>query len=151
VFLHKSGSPNHLSEITNGEEPSNLEDNFLYAQLFLVQIDDEYFVDIIEFFSTGFSPKEYNTAQKNNLVVRVANYQLITGHLYKLGVDNILRRCVMEHERPIILVEAHEGIVGGHYVGKATTQKIFHIGLWWPIVHKDANEYCHNYDVCQRV
>jgi hypothetical protein len=46
----------------------------------------------------------------------------------------------MEHERPIILAEAHEGIAVGHYAWKPTTQKIFHAGLWWPIVHKDAKE-----------
>jgi hypothetical protein len=27
-----------------------------------------------------------------------------------MGVDNILRRCVLEHERPMILAEDHEGI-----------------------------------------
>jgi hypothetical protein len=37
-----------------------------------------------------------------------------------MGANNILRRCVLEHERHIILVEYHEGIVGGHYEGKAT-------------------------------
>jgi hypothetical protein len=80
--------------------------------------------------STGFAPKEFNTAQKNNMVVRDENYQLIVGHLYKLGVDNILRRCVMKHEHPIILAEAHEGIVGGHYVGKDTAQNTLQVGLW---------------------
>lgn len=39
----------HLFKITNGEEPSNLEDKFLDAQLFSVHIVDEYFADIIEF------------------------------------------------------------------------------------------------------
>jgi hypothetical protein len=33
--------------VTNGEEPTNLEDNFPDAQLFSVQVVDEYFVDII--------------------------------------------------------------------------------------------------------
>jgi hypothetical protein len=51
-----------LSRITNGEEPSNLEENFLDAQLFSVQIIDEYFADIIEFLSTGFALKEFNIA-----------------------------------------------------------------------------------------
>jgi hypothetical protein len=37
----------HLSRVTNGEEPSNLEDNFLDAQLFLVKVVDECFVDTI--------------------------------------------------------------------------------------------------------
>jgi hypothetical protein len=47
-----------------------------------------------------------------------------------MGTDSILRRCILEHERPIILAEAHEGIAGGHYAGKSTTQKVLHTGLW---------------------
>jgi hypothetical protein len=35
-----------------------------------------------------------------------------------MGHAEILRRCVMEAEQPLILAEAHKGIVGGHYVGK---------------------------------
>jgi hypothetical protein len=69
-----NGGPDHLSRITNGEEPSTLEDNFPDAQLVLVHIADEYFADTIEFLSIGFTPKEFNTAQKKNLVVRVADY-----------------------------------------------------------------------------
>jgi hypothetical protein len=71
--------------------------------------------------STGVALKEFSIAQKKNMVVRATDYQLIAGHLYKLGIDNILRRCVLEHERPMVLLEAHEGIVGGHYAGKDTT------------------------------
>jgi hypothetical protein len=37
----------HLSRVTNGEEPTNLEDKFPYAQLFSVHIANEYFTDII--------------------------------------------------------------------------------------------------------
>ena len=54
--------PDHLSRIMNGEEPKNLEDNFPDAQLFSIQIVDEYFVDIIQYLSTGTRPWEYNTA-----------------------------------------------------------------------------------------
>jgi hypothetical protein len=79
--------------------------------------------------------------------VKAAYYHLITGHLYKCGEDNILIRCVMEHERPIILAEAHKGIVGGHYVGNTTTQKVLREGLWWPTIHKDSKEYCRKCDV----
>jgi hypothetical protein len=52
----------HLSRVTNGEEPTNLEDNLLDVQLFSVQIVDEYFVDIIEYLSTGITPQYFNTA-----------------------------------------------------------------------------------------
>jgi hypothetical protein len=80
-----------------------LQENFPYAQLFSVQIFYEYFADLIDFLSTGFSPREFTTAHKKNMVIRVVDYQLIAGHLYKLGENNILRRCVMEHGRPMIL------------------------------------------------
>jgi hypothetical protein len=42
------------------------------------------------------------------------DYQLIVGQLYKLGLDSILRHCVLDHERPDILWECHSGVVGGH-------------------------------------
>jgi hypothetical protein len=143
--------PDHLSRITNGEEPTNLEENFPDAELFSVQVANEYFVDIIQYLITGTTPQEFNTTQKKNLVVRVADYQLIAGHLYNMGANNILRRCVLEHERPRILAEAHEGIAGGHYVGKVTAHKVLCARLWWPIVHRDSKNYCQRCDVCQRV
>jgi hypothetical protein len=80
-----NAGPDHLSRVTNGEEPTNLEDNFPDAQLFSVQVADEYFVDIIEYLSTGIAPQEFNTMQKKNLVVRAADYQLIARTLIQNG------------------------------------------------------------------
>jgi hypothetical protein len=94
---------------------------------------------------------EYIITQKKQLVVCTAYFSLIARQLYKMGPDEILRRCVMEAERPLILVEVHEGIVGGHYVGKATMQKVLRAGLWWPTLHRDVKDYYKAYDVCQRV
>jgi hypothetical protein len=68
-----------------------------------------------------------------------------------MGIDNILRRYILDHERPIILVEAHEGIVGGNYIGKDTMQKVLRAGLWWPKIHRDLKEYCQQCDVYQQV
>jgi hypothetical protein len=82
------------------------------------------------------------------MVFRAAEYQLILDHLYKLVTENILRRCVMEHERPMVLVEAHEGLYGGNSTGKAIAQKVLRTGLWCPKIHKDAKYCCQNCDVC---
>ena len=92
-----------LSRISNGEEPTNLEEKFPDTQLFSVQIFHEYFADMIQYLSTGTVPKEFNTVQKKNMVVKATDYQLIAGHLYKMGADNILIRCVLEHETPRFL------------------------------------------------
>jgi hypothetical protein len=97
------------------------------------------------------APSEYTITQKKHLVLHAIDFSLIDGQLYKMGHDEILRRCVMEEERPLILVEAHEGIAGGHYAGKETMQKVLRVGLWWPTLHRDAKDYYRVYDVCKRV
>ena len=89
--------------------------------------------------------------QKKQLVVHAADFTLIVGQLYKLGLDEILHRYVLEHERRRIIEEVHAGIAGGHFTGKATMQKVLTTGLWWPTIHKDAKEFCRSCDVCQRI
>jgi len=110
---------------------------------------DDHFADIVQFLSIGMVPSEYTIPQKKHLVVSATNFSLIVGQLYKTGPDEILRRCVIKAECPLILTEAHEGIPGGHSVGRETTQKVLRVGLWWPMLHRDAKEYARECDVCQ--
>lgn len=72
------------------------------------------------------------------------------GHLYKMGVDEILQRFLSNFEWDIILVEAHEGAAGDHYACKAIAQKILCVGLWWATLHKDSKAYCKACDSYQR-
>ena len=88
----------------------------------------------------GMAPHEYTFIKKKQLVFCVADFSLIAGQIYNMGPDEILRRCVMEVERPLILDESHEGIVGGHYAGKTIVQKVLRASLWWPTLHKNAKE-----------
>jgi len=88
---------------------------------------------------------------KKEFVVKVNFFSLIAGHLYNMGPDEILCRYVSKHKRQIILIEAHNGAIGGDYARKTTTQKILRARLWWPTLYKDAKEYCQAYDVCLRI
>lgn len=96
---------------------------------------DNHILESFKFLTTKMAPHGYILAQKKQIVVKVTNYQLLVGCLYKLGVDSILRRCVLEHEIPTILAKELEGLVGGHYVGKETIQNILFVGLWWLTIH----------------
>eukprot|EP00253_Pinus_taeda_P028598 PITA_28598 len=92
---------------------------------------------------------EYTTHQKKELVVKEVDFSLTVGHLYNMGVDEIMQRYVPEHERKTILAKGHGSVAGGHYVGKAIAQKVLRAGLWWPKPHKDTKEYfqaCDAYD-----
>jgi hypothetical protein len=110
--------PDHLSMLEHGEEPTILEDALSDAQLLSIINIDDHFTEIVQFLSKGMAPREYTILQKKQLVVRVVDFSLIDGQLYNMGPDEILRRCVMDAKRPLILEEAHEGIAGGHYIGK---------------------------------
>jgi hypothetical protein len=57
---------------------------------------DDHFTEIVQFLSTGMAPCRYTTIQKKQLVVHAADFSLIARQLYKMGPDEILRRCVME-------------------------------------------------------
>lgn len=80
----------HLSRLETGEEPISLEDNLPDVQLFLVQIVDDYFKHIIEFLTIGTTPVKYSVKQKKQFVVRVVDFTLIAGQLYKMGPDEVL-------------------------------------------------------------
>ena len=79
--------------------------------------------------------------KKQILSMKAAPYSIINGFLYKMGLDNILRRCVLEHERNNIMYEAHYGLVGGNFQANTTTKKIQQSGLWWPILYKDCKKF----------
>lgn len=91
--------PDHLSRIENGEEPTNLEEGLLDAQLYAVRIVDGHFEDIIHFLTIGITPQGYSVQQKKELVIHATDFTVIAGHLYKMGNDEILCRYVLEFER----------------------------------------------------
>ena len=93
-----NAGPNHLSHVENGEEPTNIDDGLPDAQLLPIAITDDHYASIIQFLATGVAPEDMSTSQKKQLVLKASDFQLIVGHLYKLGPDEILQRCILPHE-----------------------------------------------------
>lgn len=87
----------HLSRIETGEEPTSLEEGLSDAHLFVVQVADDHFVDIIQFLTIGTTLEGYSTKKNKELMVKVSdfyvywwNIALIMGNLYNMGTDEIL-------------------------------------------------------------
>ena len=76
-----------------------------------------------------------STKKKQILAMKAAPYSIINGFLYKMGLDDILRICVLEHERNNIMYEAHYGPAGGHFQEYTNAKKIQQSGLWWLTLH----------------
>ena len=67
----------HLSRLESGEEPTSLDEGLPDAQLFSIQMVDDYFQDIVQYLSTGFAPFEMKIkillAEKGILLIK-SNY-----------------------------------------------------------------------------
>ena len=70
------------------------------------------------------APEGMSTKKKQILAMKDAPYSLINGFLYKIGLDEVLHRCVLEHERESIMHEAHYGRAGGNFHSDTTAKKI---------------------------
>ena len=55
-----------------------------------MRVADDHFVDIIHFLTTGMALEGYTSQRKKELVVHVTDFSVIAGHLYKMGVEEIL-------------------------------------------------------------
>ena len=85
------------------------------------------------------------------LTMKATPFTLINGTLYKLGLDDVLCRCVLEHGRHEIIQEEHAGAAGGHFQVNTTIRKILQSGLWWPTINKDCKNKIDQCDACQRI
>ena len=79
--------------------------------------------------------------KKQILAMKAAPYSIINGFLYKMGLADILRRCVLEHEINNIMHEAHYRPTGGHFQEDMTAKKIQQLELWWLTLHKDCKNF----------
>ena len=86
---------------------------------------------------------------KQILAMKATPYSLINGFLYKMGLDDILRRCILEHERDNIMYEAHYGLAGAHFQAHTTAKKFQESRLWWPTLYKDCKNFVSQCDICQ--
>jgi hypothetical protein len=133
--------PDHLSILESGESGRAVNNQILDVDLCRVKAIPEYLEDIAIFLSTRAYLETYSTTQKHHMLVRVADYRLIVGKLYKLGLDRILKRCALDDKIQDILWEFHNGVAGGHVRGKATAQKVLQARLWWATLFKDSKAY----------
>ena len=95
----------HLSRSKNEEvTKEELEVRGEFPDKFLLQATTRlWFANVASYKVTGVIPEELNWSQRNKFLHDVRFYVWDDPHLFKLGVDNLLRRCVMMEEAQSIL------------------------------------------------
>nr|GEV63758.1 reverse transcriptase domain-containing protein [Tanacetum cinerariifolium] len=70
--------------------------------------------------------------------------------LFKIGADQVIRRCVHVQEAVEILKACHNGPIEGHHGPNYITKKVFDFGFYWPTIYRDAHNLVKSCDACQR-
>ena len=138
--------PNYLSRIDIGEEVNGIEDDLLDALMFKIESISSELAETTQFLENGQAPEGMGDTRKKILAMKVAPYSIINKFLYKLGLDEVLHRCVLDHERESIMHEAHYDLVGIHVHPETTTKKIQQSGLWWLTIYQDFRIFVSKFD-----
>ncbi|KAK1696352.1 hypothetical protein QYE76_013049 [Lolium multiflorum] len=144
----------NLSRLENiAYDPVPVNDSFPNEQLAVIKVssrDSPWYADYANFIVSKYLPPTFSAQQRRKFFYDLRHYFWDDPHLYKEGVDGILRRCVPEYEQQEILSKCHGSAYGGHHAGDRTAQKVLQSGFYWPTLFKDARKFILSCDECQR-
>jgi len=154
VIRDKKGSENvvadHLSRLVNEEVTSKeaeIRDEFPDESFFMVN-ERPWFANMANFKAARIIPKDLTWQQRKKFLHDARFYIWDDPHLFKIGVDNLLRRCVTKEEAKNILWHCHNSPCGGHYGGDKTATKVLESGFFWQTLFKDVHQhvlYCEQF------
>ena len=141
----------HLSRLVLEEESLPISETFPDEQLLHLQGKEPWFADIVNFLVAGILPNDLNKAKKNKVKNDSKYYVWDEPYLWKIGSDQIIRRCVPDDEIHSILTYCHSYACDGHFGPKRTARKILDSGFYWETLFKDAYQFCKSSEKCQRM
>ncbi|GJY09324.1 reverse transcriptase domain-containing protein [Tanacetum coccineum] len=109
-----------------------------------------WFADFANYHAGNFVVKGMSSQQKNKFFKDVKHYFWDDPFLFKICVDQVIRRCVHGQEAIDILKACHNGPTGGHHGPNYTAKKVFDSGFYWPTIYRDAHDLVKSCDSCQR-
>ena len=81
-----------LSRLSNGESATGVLDQLPDARLF--HIGATWMGPLIEYLKTGRPPRTLTKNERVRLALKALPFTMIEGKLYRLGQDNVLRKCL---------------------------------------------------------
>lgn len=140
----------HLEEFKEENIHDTFPDEFLIA---IEQFNDEslpWFADIANYLAANVMQKGMNHYQRGKFFSSLKYYIWDDPYLWRIGPDQIIRRCIHGSAAKNILEECHRGPTGGHYASNYTARKVLDAGFYWPTIFKDAYSMVKSCDACQR-
>ncbi|GKA66991.1 reverse transcriptase domain-containing protein [Tanacetum coccineum] len=106
--------------------------------------------DFANYHAGNFVVKGMSSQQKKNFFKDFKHYFWDDPYLFKVCVDQGIRRCVFGQEAHDILMACHNRPIGGHHGANYTAKKVFAARFYWPTIYRDAHDLVTRCDACQR-
>ncbi|GKD94618.1 reverse transcriptase domain-containing protein [Tanacetum coccineum] len=81
-----------------------------------------------------------SSQQKKKFFKDVRHYFWDDPYLFRIGADQVIRRCVYGQEAIDILTACHNGPTGGHHGANYAAKKVFDSGFYWSTIYRDAHD-----------
>nr|GEU39125.1 reverse transcriptase domain-containing protein [Tanacetum cinerariifolium] len=163
IIVHdKKGAKNlatdHLSRLENPHQnvldKKEINKTFPLETLNMVSFcgnsSTSWFSDFANYHAGNFVVKEMSSQQKNKFFKDKKHYFWDDPFLLKIHADQVIRRCVHDHEAIDILKACHNGPIEGHHGPNYTAKKVFDSRFYWPTIYRDAHDLVKSCDACQR-
>nr|GEW70064.1 reverse transcriptase domain-containing protein [Tanacetum cinerariifolium] len=154
----KNLAADHLSRLENPHQnvldPKEINESFPLETLNMVSFHSNsstpWFFDFANYHAGNFIVKGMSSQQKNKFFKDVKHYFWDDPFLFKICVDQVIRRCVHGKEAIDILKGCHNGPTGGHHGLNYTAKKVFDSGFYWLTIYRDAHNLVKSCDPFQR-
>ena len=142
---------NHLSRISIDDPlPLPIQDFFLDEHVLEVQEKlTPWYTHKVNYLAIEKVPNDWDYNERKKSFKILPHYYLEELELFYLGIDQVLRRCVLEEEQGIILEQCHLSSYGDHYSSTIIETKVLKCGFYWPTFFKDAHNFYLKFVNCQ--
>jgi len=106
-----------------------------------------WFADMANYKAGNIVPDDLASAQKKKFFKDENHYLWDDPYLFKIGTDDLIRRCVAGEEANSIMWNCHSSAYGVHHSGERTAAKILQSGFWWPTLFKACQEFVRRCDM----
>ncbi|KAI3748909.1 hypothetical protein L6452_12328 [Arctium lappa] len=139
-----------LEKLVESREGGSITETFPDEKILMVQEQLPWFADIANYLACGIIPSDYTHHMLKKFLHDCKFYLWDDPFLFKLGTDQLLRRCIPETEAAAILQHCHQSAYGGHFGGQRTAAKVLQSEFYWPTLFKDSHNFVQRCNECQR-
>jgi hypothetical protein len=138
-----AGYLSHLQFEESAELPIN--DYMRDDTLLEVSTTDPWYANIVNYIVASYIPPE---ADKKKIIWDSRFHLWDDTYLYRVCVDDLLRRCIPAVETWKILERCHSSPYGGHNRAFHTNAKVWQSDFYWPTMYDNAKSFIRCYSQC---